>query len=329
METKPGIAVLLVATLCPGLQAQAPPAPQTPLTEKEVTQLIKKNKKNPERVTAVLQERGVDFDLNPELEKKLRKAGAENPLLEAIWKAGPTARALQTQFTSMTGEQLQVSPEEAKEYGVVQRELDPDRQLALGSEFEKKFPDSLLLPYVYSNAARVHQARGDLEKTAEYAEKALKLDPNNLVSLLLAAMVLPQPRMLRRAGAEKGKGLSDAEQYATRAITLISVLTRQPNDTEEAYQQRKNDLAADAHFALGMIHLGRDDYAKAAEEFSNSISLSATPNPQSYFRLGEALESQGKNPEALGAFTKASQLGEGTPFKTFADRKIEEIKSKK
>jgi len=55
-----------------------------------VAALIKQNKKNPDLILKTLDERKVHFDLNRDIEKKMRKAGPTDDVLQAIWKAGPS-----------------------------------------------------------------------------------------------------------------------------------------------------------------------------------------------------------------------------------------------
>ena len=68
-------------------KAQGP----VPLTEKEVTKEIKSAPA--ETVIKDVNERGVDFDMTPDIEKKLRKAKATDEVVEAVRKAGPKVRA--------------------------------------------------------------------------------------------------------------------------------------------------------------------------------------------------------------------------------------------
>jgi tetratricopeptide (TPR) repeat protein len=128
--------------------------------------------------------------------------------------------------------------------------------------------------------------------------------------------------------AQSAQLLAKAEGYAHRAQSLIDTMPRQPNETEEQFKKRKDSLASDAHTALAMVHMERDDLAKAIEEFKTAISLSQTPNPQLYFRLGEVCANSGKKPEAIEAFTKASELGRGTVLQQYADQRIAELKKK-
>lgn len=336
--------VWLVARLVMAQGTQQPPSMETviqnerldrvrnqikpqPLTQDGVRDLIKKNKKNLDEVFKIVDERGVDFDLNPDIEKKMRKAGADDAMLQAIWKAGPTGRTAKTaSLTSLAGAQLHANYEEAMGYQTMEGELDPDNKLRMVDEFERRFPESQLMSYVYTQAAKAYQQKGDLNKLLEYGEKSLKLDPENVFSLLIVAITLPQPRMLQGSPDEATQRLSLAETYASRAVKLIDSLPGRASETPEQLQKRKAALASDAHTALGMVCMEREQAQKAAEEFKTAISLTEKPNAQLYFRLGEVYVDEGKKNEAIEAFTKASELGEGTVVQKYAAERIEELK---
>src|SRR5713101_2507279 len=91
----------------------------------------------------------------------------------------------------------QPTPDEIKQLQLIQNELDPDRQVELVNEFEKKFPTSPLLTYAYFMAAAAYQQKNEPDRIIEYGEKSLKLNADNLSSLILMASMLPQPQFLR------------------------------------------------------------------------------------------------------------------------------------
>jgi len=312
-------------------KSQVDPRPdvpaQQPLTQDEVQGLIKKNKKDLDVVYKTLEERKVDFDLDRKIEQKMRKAGADDALIQAIWRAGPTGRSEKSAtLTSATGAPLQATYEEAMGFKTMENELDPDRRLRMVDEYEGRFPASQLLSYVYLQAAKAYQEKNDLNRLVEYGEKSLKQDPDNVFSLVMVALALPQPRMLQGSQEEASQRLSLAETYANRALKLMDSVPARTNETPEQLQKRKGGLASDAHAALGMVYMDRDESQKAIEELKTAVSLTQTPNPQLYFRLGEVYENEGKKNEALEAFTKASELGKGTVVQKYADEQIQALK---
>jgi tetratricopeptide (TPR) repeat protein len=318
-------------------QAQGQAAP---LTENDVIKGLKS--KNAGQVASQVSERGVAFDLTPEIEKRLRKAKADDTLIDLIRKAGPAARAGAGKMGGQAAG-ARISPEEYQAVQAIRDELDPDKRLQLVSDFEKKYPNSALLWFAYMFSSDAYRQKNDLDNMVLFGEKSLKLNPDNLASLVTVSSMIPQPQFLNVHPQEKEKYLNEADAYATRALTLIAdpkALPKQPNESDEQYTKRKNELASGAHASLGLIHLERseialqgvvdkDELAKAETEYEQAISLSGRPAAQDYYRLGEAYAIDGKLDQAIQAFNKAADLGQGTVIKTFADQRIQELQKRK
>lgn len=320
-------------------QAQAKAqAPAPPLTEKEVMSGLKS--KNPGNVVSLVSERGVDFDLTPEIEKRLRKAKADDALIDIIRKAGPTARAEAAKAGGAAGPRI--APEEYQAFQGIRNELDPDKVINLVTDFETKYPNSPLLSYAYMFGANAYQQKNDLEHMVALGEKSLKLNKDNLPSLIMLSSVLPQPQFLNAHTADKAEYLAEADDDATRALTLIAdpkAVNKQANETDQQFAKRKDELASNAHASLGMVHLERsqmalqgvdkDELGKAEKEFEQAVTMAERPNAQDYFRLGEAYSIDGKLDQAIQAFTKAGDLGQGSVIKTYADQRIQELQKRK
>ena len=315
-------------------QGQGP----VPLTEKEVTKEIKSAPA--ETVIKDVKARGVDFDMTPNIEKKLRKAQATDEVIEAVRKASPTVRANTQKLMLGPGEGAQEFPkEQVQALDAIKSELDPDKVVALADDFAKKYPDSGLLPYTYFFAANGYQQKGDVEKVVEYTGKGLKLKPNNLPCLILRVGMLPQPQYLNNHAADRDKILQEAESDGNHALELITQIPKLANETDADYQKRLAGSAAQIHGSLGMVHLekaleslaGPDkaELAKSEQEFTTAVTTTDRPDPQDYFRMGEAYGMDGKLDDAIQAFGKASELGQGTLIKTYADQRVEEMKKKK
>jgi tetratricopeptide (TPR) repeat protein len=320
-------------------QAQAGTPSGPPLTEKEVVSGLKS--KAADRVVSQVSERGVDFDLTPEIEKRLRKAKADDTLIDIIRKMGPTARA-QAAKQGAQAAGPKITPEEYQAFRAIQNELEPDKALQLVGDFEKKFPNSSLLSYAYMFAANAYSQKNDVADTVTYGEKSVKLKEDNLPTLIMLSSMLPQPQFLKDHAQEKEKYLDEAANYADRALKLIgdaANVPRQPNESDEQYGKRKNALASGAHASLGMVHLERsqlalqgvdkDELVKAENEFQQAITLTDRPNPQDYYRLGEAYSLDGKLDDAIQAFSKAGDLGQGGVIKTYADQRVQELQKRK
>lgn len=331
MNLKLAVLILLILGTSCTLLAQGPPPP--PLNEKEVIRLLKSKQPHQQSSQEIMQ-RGVDFEITPDIEKTLRKAKAEDAFIEAVKQASPSARAAR----AASGGGPVVPPEEQRAILALQNELDPERALQLVKEFEQKYPTSSMLTYAYTFGANAYQQKGDYPQVVEYGEKSLKLKSDNLLSLMIVAGMLPEPQFLKGGDAEKATTLARAEGYANQALQLIDQLPKQVNETDENLQKRKAQLAQGPHSALGMVHLERssmglagpdkDELAKAEQEYQTAVSMGERPNAQDYYRLGETRALLQKWDGAIEAFTKAGELGQGTVIKTYADQRIDDIRKK-
>lgn len=254
-------------------------------------------------------------------------------------QAGQPAQPGQTPAgPAMTPEEKQAFQDLASEASAG---LDPDRVLSLADDYKKKYPNSPMLTAVYTFEASAYEGKGDFAKLVDAGEKSLKLNGDNLSTLLIMSSVLPQPQVARGSDAEKQQRLGEAEADAKHALELIDQnrVPRLGNETDDAYKKRKNSIASDPHASLGMVHLQRatmglggmdqDELAKAAQEFKQSIEMTDHPQPEHYYRLGEVYKHQKKIDDAIAAFSKASELSQGTGLQQFADKQIEELKKAK
>jgi tetratricopeptide (TPR) repeat protein len=316
-------------------QAKGP----VPMTEKEVTKEIKSAPA--ETVIKDVNERGVNFDMTPDIEKKLRKAQATDEVVAAVRHAGPKVRARMAKMVIGPGQAgtQDIPREQAQAFEAIKGELDPDKAIALAEDFPKKYPDSALLPWVYFFAANGYQQKGNAEKVVEYSGKCLKLNPDNVACLVVKVGMLPQPQYLNSHEADRDKILQEAETDANRALQLISKIPKQPNEADTDYQKRLAYNASQVHGFLGMVHLQRAieslvgpdkaELAKSEQEYKAAVTTTDRPYPGDYFYMGEAYKLDGKLDDAIEAYTKSSQAGQGTMIKTYADQRIEEMKSRK
>lgn len=298
---------------------------EAPLTEEQVVQMVKQSRKHLPDVTTVLQQRGVAFDLNEKIEKKLRGAGADDAFIQEVWKAGPTSRNQKATVITANGAEVKISPKEGMAFQSIQDERDPGRRISMVNEFARQFPNSAILPQVYAQAAKACQEKNDFNGALQYGAKSLRLDPDNVPSLIVVAMTLSQPSMLRGDEKEKAARLAEAQNDANHALKLVDTMPNQGVETDDQLQLRKKAFTADAHFSLGMASLMEDNPATAVAEFKVAINSSPRPNPQYYYRLAEVYANDGKKAEAMDAFRKAAAAGRGTVMEQYANRKLEDL----
>jgi tetratricopeptide (TPR) repeat protein len=296
------------------------------LSQDEVLRLIKQEKQQPDLLEKTLHEQGVDFDLNPDIAKRMRKAGATDEILQAIWAAGPTVRNFKgATLLSATGAPLASTYKEAMGYKTLEQASDPDTKTRMAMEFAQTFPSSELLSYVFTQAAAAFQQKGDFPNAVKTAKRSLELDANNTYSLLIVATALSEPSMVRNSSDNGEWELIEAGTDAQRALDLLPKLPTKSGETPEQFAVRKAGIEASAHAALGSVDMQQDKNDEAVGEFKKAISLSQPPKASLYFRLGEIYSNIGEKQEAIKAFSKAAELGKGTVIETYATRSLNEL----
>ena len=69
--------------------------------------------------------------------------------------------------------------------------------------------------------------------------------------------------------------------------------------------------------------------ALAQQDRYDERDESVSPEALAQFRKGERLAKNENFDEAIAAFTKASELSQGTPIKQYADKQVEGLKARK
>jgi tetratricopeptide (TPR) repeat protein len=313
-----------------------PSQEQGPMAEKDVILALKK-KGEAEQLLKDLKARGVDFETDADTEKRLRKAKANDELIAAIKAAGPNERAAAIKAAAIANGMTVVSKEESADFRALESELDPDKVIALAEAYAQKYPKSEVLSFTYAFEANAYENKGDAAKTVELAEKSLALKNDNLMALLMVAYAIPQPQYTKLHQADEEKELSKAEGYCQAALKAIENLKKTETETDADFASRKAGYVSSVHADRGMIHLDRaqlglmsldtDELAKSVEEYKQAVAYPHA-QPTDYFRLGEAYRLLGKTDDAIAAFTKASEFGQGV-LKQFAESQIATLKAAK
>ena len=110
------------------------------MTEKEVITELKKD--GADQLLKDLDKRGVAFEMDADIEKRLRKAKATDEVIKAVTSAGPKERAAAAKAAAMASGAVVLSPEESADFKALQTELDPDKAIALAEAFVQKHPKS-------------------------------------------------------------------------------------------------------------------------------------------------------------------------------------------
>src|SRR5215469_3737682 len=170
--------------------------------------------------------------------------------------------------------------------------------------FLAKYPD-------YPNRTRIYRALveaslqlKDDTRAADYSERMVSLNPNDISNLLLAIELLQR--------REDEAGLRRAVSYSTRILNLvehISPYERSSRVSVEQWEvQKKTDLA-NTHFLRGDLYFRLRDYDSARKDLETSYEIFPTAGAAQ--RLGETAELQKNLNAAIQEYARAFALAEG------------------
>ncbi|MGH9447913.1 MAG: hypothetical protein ACRD3O_19645, partial [Terriglobia bacterium] len=239
----------------------------------------------------------------------------------------------------------QVNPQAVQAFTAIEKETDPAKQFQLVKDFRQKYPNSPLLSNALFFGAGAAEQKNDVPDAVNFAEQSVKLQPNNLRSLILLSGLLPLPQALQGNPTQKAQQLNESESDANRALQLLNNLRPGPNMPPAQFGKAKGLIEGELHAALGMTHLERavlnpapagapasappsSELVAAEQEFKIAVA-SPEPNPQDYYRLGEVYTQEHKIDDAIGAFSQAAQLGQGTPMQKLASARVTQLQAAK
>ena len=197
-------------------------------------------------------------------------------------------------------------PEERETFETLKAAEDPARKRALAEDFLKRFPESWLVSFAHSMAAKACIALDDLQAGLEHGRKSIRMLPEN--STLLVAL----------ANVEVHAGLlGEAERSALDALEYLGRFRRPSLYTEAEWKRIARELEASAYFVLGRVAATRAFRAPAGElvaqlgpalkSLRNSIRLNREDGI-ALMLLGIVEEELGNGDEALSAFEMTARL---------------------
>jgi tetratricopeptide (TPR) repeat protein len=149
--------------------------------------------------------------------------------------------------------------------------------------------------------AAAYQQKGDWIKADVYAEKVLELNPKNIQATLMVGELLAQHT--RENDLDKEEKLGKAEKQLNATIENVKTGGKpNPQITDAQWAESQKYITAEAQNDLGLCELTRKNYDKAAAYFRTAVE--ADPQPAYSVRLASALQSAGKNDEAIAICDK-------------------------
>lgn len=172
----------------------------------------------------------------------------------------------------------------------------PDKVVEVGEKFSTDVPqaDNSNKVWVFQRVMQSYQQLNNFDKTVEYGDKLLALNPKDLPALLTLSSILPE--RLPQAEDKKAQQLEKAMEVAQKAQAEINALTSGPKPaqvTDQQWADEKNRLQATVLASIGLIYLNKKEYDKAVENYEKSTNL-VRNNSIDYYRLGVAYSFQAR-----------------------------------
>ena len=171
----------------------------------------------------------------------------------------------------------------------------PHAQIDLATRFVQEYPRSIVLREAYELAARAYVAQGDLARGLTWANRALRLMPENPFLLVMVADIAAKQREYDLA-VESAR---DALRYLERAEPP-SHLSRQ------RWPQVRDELRATALFVRGRVAAVREQYKEAEQSLLASLTL----NPddlEALYTIGVVRMAVRADDGAARAFSRVAQ----------------------
>lgn len=178
---------------------------------------------------------------------------------------------------------------------------NPDGIIKAADDLTTKFADTAFKEVALYLEATAYQRKRDNEKAQIYAERVLDVNPKNYQASLLLGEILVTTT--RENDLDKEEKLTRAEKLLNDSITNVAVAPKpNPQITDAQWDEGKKQIAAEAHNDLGLDALTRKKNDLAVKEFQ--IAQDMDPQPAYQVRLASALQSAGKNDEAIALCDK-------------------------
>jgi tetratricopeptide (TPR) repeat protein len=180
---------------------------------------------------------------------------------------------------------------------------DPDKTIAACENLITKFADTEFKSIALFLEASAYEKKKDYEHMVIYAEKFLELNPQDIqANLMLAKYYLTATRENDLDREEKlGKG----EKYANAVIEIGKTAPKpNPGISDTDWADARKDMTAEAYNAMGLGNMVRKKFDASAANFKSAMEANSRPEPAYMVRAANALQSAGKNDEAIALCDK-------------------------
>ena len=171
----------------------------------------------------------------------------------------------------------------------------PAIKSALAARFVDRYPRSIVLREAYELAARAYVAEGDLVQGLAWANRALRLMPENPFLLVMVADV-----------AAKQRQFDLAVTSARDALRYLEHAERPSHLSRQQWPQVRDGLRATALFVQGRVAAVREQYKEAEQSLLASLMLNPD-DVEALYTIGVVRMAVRADEGAARAFSRVAQ----------------------
>ena len=216
------------------------------------------------------------------------------------------------------------SQDEFDQYLEIYTSDDPSATVALVAAFAEAHRASEFLGLAYQSQMTAYRQLGNYAGALVAGRKSLDWVPNNIITMLALAAVIPNGVEGRPDRAEL---LSEAEGQAQAVLSQLETIKIPDEIPLESWESRKAAMQGEAHEALGHVAVKRGDLTLAVREFQAAVEINPDPKPSQWYRLGGAYIMAGQAHKAVEPLRKAAAGGDDV-VRRLAKQQLERIASK-
>lgn len=171
----------------------------------------------------------------------------------------------------------------------------PRAQIDLATRYVERYPRSIVLREAYELAARAYVTEGDFATGLTWANRALRLMPENPFLLVMVADIAAKQREFDLAVASA----TDALRYLEHAEPPSSV-------SRQSWPQVRDGLRATALFVQGRVAAAREQYKEAEQALMASLTLNPA-DMEALYTIGVVRMAVRSDDGAARAFSRVAQ----------------------
>ena len=158
--------------------------------------------------------------------------------------------------------------------------------------------------FFLENLMSAHEGLGHSIQVAEYAERSLELDPDDLYTLITVSGVMAEDPS--EDPGTRSEQMTSAEDYAIRAIEQVDALVRGQTGASMPPDQIAR-LRSSVHSTMGLVYFHQGRYEDAENEYLTAIE-SVPLDADTHYRLGVAYANDQRIDEALETLARSVYL---------------------